>query len=216
MPTFLITLPEHDDITNYCSKWSGEILKTSEEMNHNTVKLKGSEVNKENFIVRISVNNPNFVMLNGHGTNDSINGHANEILLSSKDSINNQKLTKNKIIYIRSCSSGAILGPACIKAECNVFIGYVKEFAIIRSKSKVSRPLEDERAKPFFDVSNQIPLAILRGSTIEEATYKADMRLEKEIEKLMTTDNFIASHIIPWLLWNQKIRVVLGNATAKM
>ena len=42
------------------------------------------------------------------------------------------------------------------------------------------------------------------------------MRLEKEIEKLMTTDNFIASHIIPWLLWNQKIRVVLGNATAKM
>ena len=42
MPTFLITLPEHDDITNYCSKWSGEILKTSEEMNHNTVKLKGS------------------------------------------------------------------------------------------------------------------------------------------------------------------------------
>ena len=89
-------------------------------------------------------------MLNGHGTNDSINGHANEILLSSKDSINNQKLTKNKIIYIRSCSSGAILGPACIKAECNVFIGYVKEFAIIRSKSKVSRPLEDERAKPFL------------------------------------------------------------------
>jgi hypothetical protein len=74
--------------------------------------------------------------------------------------------------------------------------------------------LEDESAKPFFEVSNQIPLSIVNGNNVEEAVAKADSRLEKEIERLMTTESFLATHIVPWLLWNQNVRVVLGDRRA--
>jgi len=214
MANFLITLPEHDDITDYCSKWSGEIVKTAEQMRHDMKKLKGSEVNRKNFESRIATHTPSFVMLNGHGNSKEVAGHADEIILSCDKSISNEELSKGRVLYVRACGCGAELGPACIKAGCKSFVGYVRDFAIIKSKSKVSRPLDDERARPFLEVSNQIPIAILKGSTIMEAVVKADVKLEKEIQRLMTSDNFLALHLIPWLLWNQKVRVILGDKTA--
>jgi len=214
MAKFLITLPEHDDITDYCSKWSEEIVKTAEQMRHEMKKLKGPEANRKNFEGRIATHNPCFVMLNGHGNSTAVTGHADEIILSCDEPISNEELAKGRILYVRACGCGAVLGPACRKAGCKAFVGYAKDFAIIKSKSKVSRPLDDERARPFLEVSNQIPIAILKGSTIIEAVGKADVKLEKEIQRLMTSDNFLALHLIPWLLWNQKVRVVLGDKAA--
>jgi len=214
MANFLITLPEHDDLTDYCSKWSAEIIKTAEEMRHDTKKLKGSEANRKNFEGRIATHNPSFVMFNGHGNSSAVAGHSNVIILTCDGSAPNEGLSRNRIIYVRACGCGSELGPACITAGCRSFVGYKKDFALIKSKSKVSRPLEDERARPFFEVSNQIPIAILKGSTVDEAVGKADVKLEKEVQRLMTSDSFLASHLIPWLLWNQKVRVVLGNRAA--
>ena len=214
MTIFLITLPEHDDITDYCSKWSGEILKIAEQLGHDTKKLKGSEANRKNFEGRIIMHKPHFVMLNGHGDSKSVNGHADEIILSCDEFVHNEELSKDRILYIRACGCGSELGPACIKAGCKAFVGYKKDFAIIKSKSKVSRPLDDKCAEPFLEVSNQIPIAILKGTTVGEAVWKAEMKLEKEIQRLMTHDTFLALHLIPWLLWNQKVRIVLGDNAA--
>ena len=210
MARFLITLPDYDDLTDYCSKWSNDILKTAEDSKHETKKLKGPDANRKEFEARIASHAPHFVMFNGHGNQKEVKGYADEILLSSDKSLHNEALTKGQIVYVRACGCGAELGPACISAGCRAFIGYKNDFALIRSRSKVSRPLDDERAKPFFEVSNQIPIAILKGSTVTEAAKKADIRLEKEIERLMSDDKFIAIHLIPWLLWNQTVRVVLG------
>ncbi|MDO8553577.1 MAG: hypothetical protein Q7S22_02115 [Candidatus Micrarchaeota archaeon] len=214
MAVFLITLPNHDDLTDYCSKWSTEILKTAQESLHQTKKLEGSEANRKNFESKMTNFNPSFVVLNGHGNSKSVTGHANEAILSCDESVKNERLSKDKITYIRACGCGSELGNACITANCKSFIGYKEKFALIKSKNMVSRPLDDERAKPFFEVSNQIPIAILKGNTVEEAVEKADIKLEKEIQRLMTNDSFLASHIIPWLLWNKTIRVVLGNKKA--
>jgi hypothetical protein len=214
MAHFLITLPDHDDATDYCSKWSKDILKTAEDSNHKIKKLEGPDANRKEFVARITLHKPHFIMLNGHGNKNEVKGYANEIILSSHKSLHNEALTKGQIAYIRACGCGAELGPACIAAGCRAFIGYKNDFAMIRSKSKVSKPLEDERAKPFFEVSNQIPINILKGNTIAEAIKKADMRLEKEIDRLMSDDKFIAIHLIPWLLWNKNVRVVLGEETS--
>jgi hypothetical protein len=51
---------------------------------------------------------------------------------------------------------------------------------------------------------------------VKEAVKKADLKLEKELETLMTKDTFMASHILPWLIWNKKVRVVLGDKSAKV
>jgi hypothetical protein len=214
MASFLITLPEYDDITDYCSKWSSEIVKTAEQLSFEIKPLKGSDANRKNFEGRVATLNPRFMVLNGHGNSKAVTGHENETILSCDESVHNEALSKGRILYARACGCGSELGPACIRAGCNSFVGYGKDFAIIKSKSKVSRPLDDERARPFFEVSNQIPIAILKGSTIEEAVGKADIKLEKEVQRLMTGDTFLASHLIPWLLWNQRVRVVLGNTAA--
>ena len=216
MARFLITLPDYDDLTDYCSKWSNDILKTAEDSKHETKKLKGPEANRKELEVRIASHAPHFIMFNGHGNQKEVKGYADEIILSSDKTVHNEGLTKGQILYIRACGCGAQLGPACIAAGCRAFVGYKNDFALIRSKSKVSRPLDDERAKPFFDVSNQIPISILKGSTVREAVKKADIRLEKEIERLMSDDKFIAIHLIPWLLWNQTVRVVLGTDISKL
>ena len=214
MARFLITLPDHDDLTDYCSKWSNDILKTADDLKHETKKLKGFEANRKELEARIASHIPHFVMFNGHGNQKEVKGYANEIILSSDKAIHNEAMTNGKILYVRACGCGSQLGPACIAAGCRAFIGYKNDFALIRSKSKVSRPLDDERAKPFFEVSNQIPIAILKGSTVVEAAKKADIRLEKEIDRLMSDDKFIAIHLIPWLLWNQTVRVVLGEGVS--
>ena len=214
MARFLITLPDHDDLTDYCSKWSSGILKTAEDSKHETKMLKCPDANRKELEARIASHTPQFVMFNGHGNQREVKGYSDEIILSCNKSIQNEANTKAQIIYVRACGCGAQLGPACISAGCRAFIGYKNDFALIRSKSKVSTPLKDERAKPFFEVSNQIPISILKGSTVREAVKKADIRLEKEIEHLMSDDKFIAIHLIPWLLWNQTVRVVLGTETS--
>lgn len=214
MAEFLITLPEHDDITDYCSKWSRAVIDVAKEEGHNVTKLEGPNATRANFEKRTRKQNPKFVMFNGHGDSKNITGHSEEVVLSCGAKVKNEKLTKGRIIYARACDCGAELAPACVDAGCRAFVGYNKNFAIIKSKSRVAKPLNDPVARPFLEISNEIPIFILRGNTVKEAVNKANLKLEKEVEALMTKDTFMASHILPWLLWNKKVRVILGDKTA--
>jgi hypothetical protein len=214
MAEFMITLPDHDDLTHYCSKWSEKVVSVAEKANHNVIRVEGKDANRKNFESRVAKHKPDFVMFNGHGDEETVGGYANEPVFSCKSPVKNEKISKGRIIYARACSCGAVLGPKCIEAGCKAFVGYKMGFALIKSKGMMSRPLKDGRASPFLEVSNQIPIFILKGSSIEEAVKKADVRLGREVERLRTTDSFLASHLLPWLLWNQAVRVVLGNKSA--
>ncbi len=214
MAEFLITLPEHDDVTDYCSNWSKAVIDVAKEENHNVTKLEGPNATRANFENRVKKQKPKFVMFNGHGDSKNIAGHSEEIVLSCETEAKNEKLTKGQLVYARACDCGAELEPACVNAGCRTFVGYKKNFAIIKSKSRVAKPLNDPVARPFLEISNEIPIFILKGNTVKEAVKKADLKLEKEVEALMTRDSFIAFHILPWLLWNKKVRVVLGDKTA--
>jgi hypothetical protein len=213
---FLITLPEHDDITDYCSKWSKAVIDVAKEEDHSVTKLEGPNATRANFEKRTKKQKPKFVMFNGHGDSKNITGHSEEVVLTCESRVKNEKITKGKIIYARACDCGAELGPACVDAGCKAFVGYKKNFAIIKSKSRVAKPLNDPIARPFLEISNEIPIFILKGNTVKEAVKKADLKLEKELETLMTKDTFMASHILPWLIWNKKVRVVLGDKSAKV
>src|SRR3990172_3236312 len=107
--------------------------------------------NKKDFDSYINRNNPSLVFFNGHGSDKLIAGYNDEPLVTAgKD----ESLLKDKIVYSRTCSSAAILGPASVKGGCKTFIGYIRPFFLPRSKTPIRNTLKDKVAKRFLEPTN--------------------------------------------------------------
>lgn len=210
---FLLTTPEHDDTTTYCSKWSNEIIETAKDKSFEIINLDREKANRTNFESRINKNNPVFVMFNGHGSPTVIRGHDDKIILKYGD---NEKLVKDRVVYARSCDSASKLGVGCRDNGVTAFIGYKLAFMFIMDSARSTSPLKDELAGPFFRVSNSIPLSLLKGNSVKEAVKKSDTQLEKEVEYLKTHYSPEAAHIIPTLYWNKMALHIEGDSGAKI
>lgn len=96
----LVTRPNHDLGTNYLFYWSGLVIKNT--YGFKVLDLSKRKANKKNFISYIKKHKPILVFLNGHGTQDTITGYDNEILVKSGK---NERLLAKKIVYARSCDA---------------------------------------------------------------------------------------------------------------
>ena len=81
----LITRPYHDNTTNYLFKWSKNIIDFAEKIRTPIYDLSGKKVTKKNFESYIKKLKPSFIMINGHGNNDIVCGHKNEVLVKKDD-----------------------------------------------------------------------------------------------------------------------------------
>lgn len=214
MKCFLTTTPEYDDTTTYCSKWSEEVIKQAEEKGIQAINLNKEKAVRKNFEDRMHSNKPNFVMFNGHGNETTITGHEGQQLLSCQ--LKNEETTQNTMVYARSCNSATKLGRECVQKGCKAFIGYTQQYAFLYETTKTTTPTKDETASHFFNVSNTIPKSILKGDTPKQATQKADVQLQKQVDYLKTHYNPEAQNIIPWLLWNKTIRTIIGDEHARI
>jgi len=120
----LLTRPNHDLITNYFFYWSTFVIVEAKKKSIKVLDLQGKRANKQIFTSYITKHQPLLVFLNGHGDDNSIAGHDNEILIEKNK---NENLFRGKIIYARSCNAANKLGPSCVKKGTLVFIGYIKE-----------------------------------------------------------------------------------------
>ena len=135
----VITLPRWDDVTEYLSAYSKEIIDTCKQNQISITPLEKARATKEGFCSSIRKNTKMFVF-NGHGTPDCICGHKDEKIISLGI---NDNLLKNKITYARSCWSFSRLGQVCIDKEKECFIGYVLPFQFVVEKKWISNPLKD-------------------------------------------------------------------------
>jgi len=99
--TFLITRPDYDSATRYLSCWSEEIVEVAKSKGIKVVELKGAKVTKKELASRMEKLNPSLVMLNGHGNEDTITGHDDEVLIKSGE---NEDILHSRITYAVSCS----------------------------------------------------------------------------------------------------------------
>ena len=208
----LITRPEHDLTTRYLSHWSNKIIEVAVKKGVDVIDLKGRKANKKELTGRLQKLNPSLVILNGHGNQSSVTGHDNETLVKAGS---NEKILSSRITYAVSCSSAKRLGTRCAKREDTTYIGYDDDFIFAIDKKRISHPLQDKRAKPFMDASNQVSISLLKGHKATDASKRSKKTFMKKYMKLLSSNSSPDDLQDARLLWWNRIhQKCLGDQNA--
>lgn len=212
--TILITQPHYDYTTRYISAWSEKVIKIALEKNDTIVCLKDNRVNRKNFESIIIKTKPSFIMLNGHGNEDTVAGQDNKPIVQAGD---NEKILAKKIIYALSCRSAKILGPASINSGAKCYIGYTDDFIFVIDKEKRSKPLEDNSAALFLESSNKVAASIIKRKTTGQSYQDSQKAFKKNIYSLLTSESKKADKAaLSYLIWDTQHQVCLGDAEAHL
>ncbi len=210
----LVTRPSYDRPTRYISAWAEIVIKEARKRGEKVLDLVKERVNRKVFESMVVHNKPSLIFLNGHGDYDRISGHDHEILIQAGD---NESVLSSAIVYNLSCRAAAELGERSIQSGTTAFIGYKNNFVLINDPTKRTRPLEDEIAKLFLVPSNQVVTSLLKGHTVTEAHQASLHSSFRNISRMLTSEASDADRsIIPYLLWNAKSQVCLGDRQARM
>jgi len=212
MKEILITLPEYDDTTFYCSRFSEDIVKFARNSGFNVFDIRKERVNRKIIVAMLREKNPRLVLFNGHGSDETVTGHNDEILIKTPEDIG---LLTSRIVHSLSCSSAKKLGKDAVEKGTTSYIGYENDFIFFFDKNKTTQPLEDKIASPIFEAATQIPLALIKGNNVSEAFVRSQKTYEKWInhyrlhgELLEAPQNLIA------LMWDKESQIVHGDKMA--
>jgi hypothetical protein len=212
--SLIVTRPQHDPTTRYISSWAGEIISFAREKGVNVVDLVKSKATRRELEGRIKKIAPRLIFLNGHGSQDAVAGHDNEILIKVGE---NDTLLLGKIVYALACDSGGVLGPAIAKDQSTVFIGYKDEFIFMADSRYMNRPIYDPKAKPFMESSNQVVISLLKGRSAREAFERSKELFKKHFVALSSSNADADSlQIAQFLWWDMQHQVCLGNQSTTL
>ncbi|MEK9153628.1 MAG: hypothetical protein AAB723_03455 [Patescibacteria group bacterium] len=203
----LVTRPEHDPTTRYISCWAGVIINLAKCKGFRVLDLHRGKANRKEFEGRMKKLHPELIFLNGHGNDKSIAGHDNETLVGLED---NHQVLSGKVTYALACSAGKLLGPAIVKEEA-IFIGYSDKFIFMHDFKYMSKPLQDPKAKPFMEASNQVMISLLKGHEPQEASRRSKEKFKEHYKLLSSEADSDSSQMAQFLWWNMRHQVCLGN-----
>ncbi len=194
----LITRPLYEKVTHYLYHWSENLVKQAEDKKLQVIDLKKEKVSKKSVESYLEKQDPDIVIFNGHGNDICVTGQDNEPLIEAGK---NSFLLKDKVVYMRACSSGKILGPQAVREGAKAFIGYKELFQFWNDDNFIGKPLEDEYAKPFFETSNQVAISLIKGKNAKQAHEDSLEVYRKKISDLLTS-NVAHSFVVTELIWN--------------
>ncbi|HIH15563.1 MAG: hypothetical protein QT08_C0020G0032 [archaeon GW2011_AR17] len=214
MAKVLITRPEHDDTTYYLSHWSKQAINFAESKGIKVFDLNRENANKKKFEGILEKQKPDFVIVNGHGSSDTLGGHKDQILVQShKD----ERILKGTIVYAHTCSAAKTLGPLAVAEGTTSFLGYDEDFIFFYDPKKITTPLQDPTARCFLEPSTEAISSLLKGNTIGEAQKRAKELFVKSINKMISTE---ASEedvsMIRYLFWDMRHLILCGDKDAKI
>lgn len=210
----LVTNPADDSATKYLDSWLYKIVNLAKKQKDTFIfELRKKQANKKKLILLIKDKKPQFVIFNGHGSNDSITGFGQKILIKCGE---NEHLLKDKIIHSLSCNSARKLGPRCIKIGTLTYIGYEEEFKLVHlDKSSNKERLEDEVANFFLKPAYEAVIALIEGATAKNAYERSQKMYLENLEVLITSSSAEYNTVVASLLFhNLEHQVCLGNNKA--
>ena len=210
----IITMPRYDDVTEYFSQFSKEILKEAKEEGFPVKSLVDKEAVKSSFELVAESFPYTLTILNGHGNAKEIFGQDKKPIIA--EGINDQLLA-GKITYARACESGASLGKSVVllnKEGC--FIGYELPFQFYGDITWATNPIKDNTARIFLDPSNAIPIALIKGKNANQAHENGKRMMLKNLNKALRNADKDSLAIAEALWNNYDGQVLLGNAEAKL
>lgn len=205
-----MTLPTSDDVTEYLSIFSKQIVLECAKSNIEIKTIIKEKVTRKNVEKAIKKLDYKMLIFNGHGSLRTIQGHKNEDLIIVDE---NNDLLKNRITYARTCWAVMVLGEKSMKqSKEGCFIGYKIPFMFIIDKTWAGNPIKDKRAKIFFETSNLVPIGIIKGNTAKEANENSKKSMLKAINKLLMKRDR-DSDVIAQTLWNNYVgQEIVGNS----
>lgn len=210
----LLTLPRHDDVTEYLSQFSQAIGEEADKQGIECKPLKDENANRAEFDKVMNKLDYRMIVFNGHGSADSIKGYKDETLVAVGD---NEEILKDRIVYARACEAGEVLGKVCTnntKEGC--FIGYRYPFRFLIESQWITCPLKDTTAAFFLEPSNQVPISLIKGHTTQEAHENSQFHLLKSIKKVMRSGRQDSFLLIEELWNNYDGQVLHGNPAASL
>ena len=212
----IITCPEHDDATAYLTYFSEDIIDEAEKKPLRSKKVSYNELNIGDFSKILTKLDYKLVVLNGHGSHDSIFGYKQNVIIQLGK---NDYLLKERLVYARSCDAGAELGPECMEhTKEGCFIGYNLPFVFYMDSKWTTKPNNDRIARLFIEPSNLVPISIIKGHSAVESHNNAKKQMLKTMNKLIKEGK--KEQETPFYLealWNNYLgQVIYGNMEAKL
>ena len=208
MSSILFSRPSHDTTLAYLYYSSKKLIKLSQGKGHRTINREKQHANKKEILSIIKKQKPDFIMFNGHGSQDIIAGHKNEIIISG----NNPQVLSDTITYSLTCSSGGKLGKLVVAKGGIRFIVYENDFNLGKDPDREASPRRDKIAKLFLEPSNILVKSLIEGFSVKKAVEKTKEKMEENIWYLGNTKEFPeAQFYAPFLFWNYLSLVVHGN-----
>jgi len=190
------------------------VIKIAKRKNNSVIDLHQNKANKKEFEGRIKKVNPSLVLLNGHGDDDSVCGHDNEVLVKKGE---NGAVLKKRITYAVACSAAKLLGAEVCAEKDTSFIGYDDYFILNIDRDFLVNPLNDKRAEKFLDSSNRVAISLIKGHNCKEASENSKKAFRKRIISLLAnSDDPNALDDAKDLYWNMNHQVCLGNENARL
>ncbi|MFA5130520.1 MAG: hypothetical protein WC477_06450 [Patescibacteria group bacterium] len=209
----LVTRPESDEATRYLSAWGNLVLKEAKQAGVNVIDLYRKKANRKDFEGRIRKCNPKLVILNGHGNDTCVTGHEKEPLVIAGE---NENLLEGRITYAISCNAANVLGEVVGRLKNSAFIGYAAKFSFPFRHDRMHLPLEDDRAAPFMEMSNQVTRSLVKGHTVEESLQRSrEVGLDHAMRLLSSASDPNARFDANYLLWNLRHQVYTGDGSKR-
>ena len=175
------------------------------------IDLHRQQAERKRFLGTLKKSNPNLVVLNGHGDENTVTGHDTRVILTEVDG----SIVSGKIIFARACRSAKILGPKLVGSGVIAYLGYKEDFWFKYNTGDISRPLEDKTAALFLEPSNYLVISLLKEHSAGEANKKSQELYRKNIERLLVEGPLSEDYDnIRILFWNMTNQVCVGNGNA--
>ena len=212
--SILATRPKDDLTTNYLFYWAGLVIEETIKKGCQVFDLREERANRKELCGIINKIKPELMFLNGHGNQNVITGHGQEVLIQSDD---NEDITNGSIVYALSCRAAEILGVKCVQKGAKSFIGYKNDFIFLTEQSSITHPLDDRTAALFLHPSNLIVKSLIKGNTVIDSCKRSQDEFKRNIRKLSTSESPQEDKSsIRFLLWDMNYQVCLGDKSAKL
>ena len=210
----LVSNAHHDNETEYLTSWFEKVIEVAKKQNDiKIIELKKEQANKKNLIEVIEKENPQFVIFNGHGSDDTICGFNKEILVRCND---NESILSEKIVHSMACKCAGTLGKKCITLGTKCFIGYKENFELWSTgQQNKEDQLKDQVAGFFLNPAYEVIIALVEGNISGKAYRRSQNIYRENILALVTSKNTHHSTIVANSLFNNfQNQVCLGDQIA--
>ncbi|KKQ35442.1 MAG: hypothetical protein US51_C0005G0005 [Microgenomates group bacterium GW2011_GWA2_37_6] len=198
----VITRPFYDETTSYLHRWNLDVVKQAKAKSNSVADLKYKRANRKELESIVKKLKPEVIILNGHGSSDTILGQGDEVLIKAGK---NEHILKNSNVFSLSCSSAKVLGPASIKAGAKSYIGYKEDFVFAYPKDYATRAEQDPLAKLFLEPTTKLATALVNGNPPEDCHEIGINAFLKNLQQVLlsnSTEEYVARFLV-WDLTNQ-------------